>query len=266
MDASGLSVKEVQALVAQAADDELPKLARQLRDDERAGVRRALATALRQAAKRQQEAERLEGMYAFEEGLASACGASVLVGLDEVGRGPLAGPLAVGAVVLPRHPRIARLNDSKQVAPAVREELAQQIKEEAAAWAVAYVEPAEIDAVGMTASLRKAFRAALAAVEEQAAGIGLVLVDGNPLGIDCRERNVVKGDGKCASIAAASIVAKVERDRLMERYDELYPEYGFASNKGYGSAAHEQAIRDFGLSPVHRASFCSRILQPTLFG
>lgn len=263
--ALSLTIREIQALVDAATDEELPELASRLRDDERAGVRRLLDTAMRRAEKRRAEAMRIGEMYAFEDRLAAECGASLLVGLDEVGRGPLAGPLAVGAVVLPRHPHIARLNDSKQVAPAVREEVARQVKETAVAWAVAYVEPAEIDAAGMTASLRKAFRSALAAVEERVPGIGLVLVDGNPLGIDSRERNVVKGDGKCASIAAASIVAKVERDRLMDEYGQLYPEYGFSSNKGYGSAAHEEAIRACGLSPVHRATFCSRIIQPSLF-
>lgn len=261
-----LSVREVRELIEGTDDCDLPVLAERLRADGRPGVRKAMESALRQAERRRAEWERLEGMYAYQDALARECGASLAVGLDEVGRGPLAGPLAVGAVVLPRTPLIARLDDSKRLAPAVREAVAQEVKETALAWAVAYVQPAEIDELGMAASLRRAFRSALALVEERVSGIGLVLVDGNPLRIDGRERNVVKGDGKCASIAAASIVAKVERDALMERYGQLYPAYGFESNKGYGSAAHEQAIREFGLSPIHRRSFCTKFLQPTLFG
>lgn len=258
-------MREVRELIERTDDRDLPALARRLSSDERAGVRKAVESALRRAEKRRAELERLEGMYAFEERLAEERGASVVVGLDEVGRGPLAGPLAVGAVVLPRRPLVSRLNDSKQLAADVRESVAREIRATALAWAVAYVEPAEIDELGMAASLRKAFRSALAMVEEEVPDIGLVLIDGNRLGIDGRERNVVKGDGKCASIAAASVVAKVERDRLMERYAQCYPAYGFESNKGYGSASHEEAIRTFGLSPVHRRSFCTKFLRQTLF-
>ena len=137
-------------------------------------------------------------------------------------------------------------------------------RERALAWAVRYVEPAEIDAAGMTACLVTAFRRALAAVEEVVRA-DVVLLDGNPLHLDAREVNVVKGDGRCASIAAASVVAKVERDRLMEAYDAEYPGYGFAENKGYASAAHIEAIRERGLTPIHRASFCTAFSQPTLF-
>ena len=159
---------------------------------------------------------------------------------------------------------IAGLNDSKQLRPEAREAVAAVVRERALAWAVRYVEPAEIDAAGMTACLVTAFRRALAAVEEVVRA-DVVLLDGNPLHLDTREVNVVKGDGRCASIAAASVVAKVERDRLMEAYDAEYPGYGFAENKGYASAAHIEAIRERGLTPIHRASFCTAFSQPTLF-
>ena len=117
----------------------------------------------------------------------------------------------------------------------------------------------------MTASLLKAFRGALAVVESAGVKPDTVLLDGNPLHMDPREVNVVKGDGKCASIAAASIVAKVERDALMCEYARQYPEYDFASNKGYASAAHIQAIKEHGLCPIHRASFCHAFTQESLF-
>ena len=127
------------------------------------------------------------------------------------------------------------------------------------------MEPADIDRDGMTASLRRAFGAAIAAVEAAGVAVDVVLLDGNPLRLDEREVSVVKGDGKCASIAAASIVAKVARDGLMARLDGEHPGYGFASNKGYASPSHIEAIKSLGLSPAHRATFCTAFTQASLF-
>ena len=139
------------------------------------------------------------------------------------------------------------------------------MKRVALAWDVHYVEPSYIDDHGMTASLRLAFSSAVKAIEQTGVHPDVILLDGNPLHLDPREVNVVKGDGKCASIAAASIVAKVERDALMCRYAESYPEYHFAENKGYASQAHIDAIERVGLSPIHRKSFCTAFTQQTLF-
>ena len=139
------------------------------------------------------------------------------------------------------------------------------MKRVALAWDVHYVEPSYIDDHGMTASLRLAFSSAVKAIEQAGVRPDVILLDGNPLHLDPREVNVVKGDGKCASIAAASIVAKVERDALMCRYAESYPEYHFAENKGYASRAHIDAIERVGLSPIHRKSFCTAFTQQTLF-
>ncbi|MCI8451709.1 ribonuclease HII [Enterorhabdus sp. P55] len=258
------TVAELKGRLQAADEDEFAVLERALAADERKGVRAAVETARRRLVAEAAERERLAGLYGFERALADARGATVVVGLDEVGRGPLAGPLAVGAVVLGEGEPIAGLNDSKQLRPEAREAVAAVVRERALAWAVRYVEPAEIDAAGMTACLVTAFRRALAAVEEVVRA-DVVLLDGNPLHLDTREVNVVKGDGRCASIAAASVVAKVERDRLMEAYDAEYPGYGFAENKGYASAAHIEAIRERGLTPIHRASFCTAFSQPTLF-
>ncbi len=185
-------------------------------------------------------------------------GARVVVGLDEVGRGPLAGPLTVAAVVLPDEPQIAGLDDSKKLSPKRREELAAQIGQTARAIGLCHIEPARIDADGMASCLRAAFAGALAqcGVEPDA-----VLVDGNPLHIHPNERNVVKGDGKVACIAAASIYAKVARDALMLELAERYPGYGFERNKGYGTAEHIEAIRARGPSPAHRMSFLGNILS-----
>lgn len=261
----GLTVADIQARLHEADEQEFAVLERSLVADTRKGVREAVERARRRVEAEAQERRRLAGLYAYERELAEARGCRVIVGLDEVGRGPLAGPLAVGAVVLCADPLIEGLNDSKQVKPEARERIAAHVKSTAVAWTVEYVEAADIDACGMTASLITAFRRAVAAIE--AAGVlpDMILLDGNPLHLDEREVNVVKGDGKCASIAAASIVAKVERDALMCRYAQQYPEYGLDACKGYASAAHIDAIKRFGLTPIHRVSFCTAFTQPTLF-
>ena len=249
----GVTVAEIKKRLSEADAEELAVLERALVADERKGVRSALAVAKRRLQAEASEEARLASMYSFERSLCGESPHAVVVGLDEVGRGPLAGPLAVGAVVLPADLKIAGLNDSKQVKPADRERIAAEVKRVALAWDVHYVEPSYIDDHGMTASLRLAFSSAVKAIEQ--AGVHL----------DPREVNVVKGDGKCASIAAASIVAKVERDALMCRYAESYPEYHFAENKGYASQAHIDAIERVGLSPIHRKSFCTAFTQQTLF-
>lgn len=245
-----------------ADEAELSTLERSLAADTRKTVQRALASARRRIEAERVERERVEGMYSFQDELASG---KLLVGLDEVGRGPLAGPLTVGAVVLPKEPVIYGLNDSKQLTPQRREELAAQIKEQALAWSIQYIQPRDIDENGMTASLRAAFSAAIRDIEDKGVDVQVFLLDGNALHLDSREINVVKGDARCASISAASIIAKVERDALMVQYANEYPEYGFDGNKGYGSAAHIEAIKQYGLSPIHRASFCTAFVQDKLF-
>ena len=185
-------------------------------------------------------------------------GEGIVVGLDEVGRGPLAGPLTVAAVALPDDPQIIGLDDSKKLSSKRREELAALIQEQALCVGIAHIEPQAIDACGMAVSLRVAFTRALAQCPLEP---DVVLVDGNPLHIHERERNIIKGDGKVACIAAASIVAKVTRDAFMVQMDARYPEYGFASNKGYGTAAHIAAIKEHGPCPLHRMSFLGNILS-----
>lgn len=261
-----LTVAEVKKMLNEASTEaELAVLERSLVADTRKGVRQALEVTRRRIQTEEAEQKRLQSMYEFQQQLARSRDARVIVGLDEVGRGPVAGPLAVGAVVLPEAPLIAGLNDSKQVSPAHREQIAAEIKARALAWTVQYISPEDIDAHGMTSSLMTAFRGAIAAIE--AAGItpDIILLDGNPLHLDKREVNVIKGDAKCASIAAASIVAKVERDALMDEYAKQYTPYGFEHNKGYASADHIAAIKQYGLSPIHRVSFCSAFTQESLF-
>ena len=254
------SAREVAALFADASPEEVATLAARYRDDPRKQVQKALATAVRRAAKEQAERDRVMGMYELQRTLA---GGGVAIGVDEVGRGAIAGPLTVGAVVLPDEPIIWGINDSKQLTPARREALAGRIAEVAIAIGIAHIEPASIDAVGMATALRMAMAQAIAecGIEPDA-----VLIDGNPVHVHPKERTVVKGDASIACIAAASIVAKVTRDELMVAMDEEYPGYHLAECKGYGSAEHIEAIRAKGLSPIHRVSFCGNFLEtPRLF-
>ncbi len=196
----------------------------------------------------------------------------IVVGIDEVGRGALAGPLMTACVALPDEPQVIGLDDSKKLSPKRRAELAAQIEETALGIGIGHVGPAEIDACGMAASLRVAMSRALEACRIDLAARGNdgaiagVLIDGNPVHVHEHEVCVVKGDGKLACIAAASIVAKVARDNLMVELAREYPSYGFESNKGYGSAAHIAALKERGASDVHRRSFLGNILaeQQTL--
>ena len=173
------------------------------------------------------------------------------------------GPLCVCAVALPREPMIMWLNDSKQLTAKKRVEVAAQIRAHALALGIAYASPERIDTYGMSACLHETMAQAIAntGVEPDC-----VLIDGNPVHVHERERCVVKGDAKIAAIAAASIVAKVTRDQLMCELDIEYPGYGLAKCKGYGSKDHIAAIKELGLSPIHRASFCRGFVeQPRLF-
>ena len=257
------TVSDIKKRLSEASAEEFAVLERSLCADTRKGVQNALAVAKRRLDAEESERKRVAALYGFQ---AELSGGKLVLGLDEVGRGPLAGPLTVGAVVLRQDaPQILGLNDSKQVPEHHRAALAQTVKERALAWAIVNIDPAEIDEQGMTACLRKAFRSAIAEIEGQGVKPEVVLLDGNPLHLDPREINVVHGDARCASIAAASLIAKVSRDALMVSYDEEYPGYDFASSKGYGSARHREAIVAKGLTPIHRVSFCQGLLQQSLF-
>lgn len=259
-----MTVEEIRALLRRADERELAALERSLAADTRKGVQAALKTARKRIDAESRERKRLESLYAFERTLAGP-EKRTIVGLDEVGRGAVAGPLAVGAVVLPESPLVEGLDDSKQISPERRVLISEEIKRVAVAWTVAYVPPEDIDRDGMSSSLKRAFKTALAEIEKAGVVPDAVLIDGNPLHIDPREVNVVKGDAKCASIAAASIVAKATRDAFMCALGDEYPEYDFPGNKGYGSAQHGEAIRAHGTSPVHRKSFCRSFMQESLF-
>ena len=194
----------------------------------------------------------MTNLYNFEESLRSA-GYSVLCGIDEAGRGPLAGPVCAAACVLPDGLVLEGLNDSKKLSEKRREALYDRITAEALAWAVCLVDEKTIDEINI---LQATFRAMRGAVSKLSVSPDLCLVDGNrDPGLGLPTKTVVKGDATCASVAAASILAKVTRDRLMVELDARYPGYGFAIHKGYGTKAHYAAINALGLSPIHRRSF-----------
>ena len=194
----------------------------------------------------------MTNLYNFEESLRSA-GYSVLCGIDEAGRGPLAGPVCAAACVLPDGLVLEGLNDSKKLSEKRREALYDRITAEALAWAVCLVDEKTIDEINI---LQATFHAMRGAVSKLGLSPDLCLVDGNrDPGLGLPTKTVVKGDATCASVAAASILAKVTRDRLMVELDAQYPGYGFAIHKGYGTKAHYAAINALGLSPIHRRSF-----------
>lgn len=184
-------------------------------------------------------------------------GYGVVCGVDEAGRGPLAGPVCAAAVILPRGLVIEGLNDSKKLTEKRRESLYGEITSSAEAYGIAFASVEEIEKLNTLGATYLAMNRAIAALGCE---IDLALIDGNRnAGIEYPSRTVVKGDSLCASIAAASVLAKVTRDRYMTELDERYPGYGFAKHKGYGTKAHYAAIRELGASPVHRPSFLRKM-------
>ena len=204
----------------------------------------------RQDEKIRQERRRMEEMFIYERKYADF---SYICGIDEVGRGPLAGPVVAGAVILPKNCDILCLNDSKKLSEKVREALYDEIMEKAVATGIGLVSPARIDEINILQATYEAMRMAISNLK---VAPDLLLNDAVTIPeVTVRQVPIIKGDAKSASIAAASIIAKVTRDRLMVEYDSVLPGYGFASNKGYGSAAHIEALRKLGPTPIHRRSF-----------
>ncbi len=184
---------------------------------------------------------------------------SLLAGIDEAGRGPLAGPVVAAAVILPPFMDISGLDDSKKLSEAKREQLYNVILEKSLYHCVAAVECDVIDEINILQATFRAMREALAGLPVSP---GFVLVDGRDFPFEeVAGKAVIGGDGKSQSIAAASILAKVTRDRIMRDFDKEYPQYGFAGHKGYGTKAHREAIRKYGASPIHRNTFLKKILK-----
>ena len=219
-------------------------------NDERAGVKKIIAKYRRLEERKTQELKRIAEMKHYEnqyEGLGYICG------IDEVGRGPLAGPVVAGAVILPKDCQILYLNDSKQLSAKKREELYEIIMSEAVAVGLGFSTPERIDAINISQANYEAMREAIAKLPVVPA---VLLNDAVTIPqVDIKQVPIIKGDTKSVSIAAASIVAKVTRDKMMEQYEDMFPGYGFASNKGYGSSEHIKALKRLGATPIHRKSF-----------
>lgn len=246
-----MSKEAISEIIAQllTVDKEDPRLAL-WRQDERKGVQNALKKWERRQAKLQAEQDKYQEMAYFEE-KAQSKGYRLIAGIDEVGRGPLAGPVVAAAVIL-SDIQILGLNDSKKLSEKKRETLYEMIQQNAVAIGIGIVDSEEIDEINIYQASKKAM---LIAVENLNPHPDFLLVDAMTLPIDLPQENLIKGDARSNAIAAASIIAKVTRDHLMEEYGKVYPHYGFERNAGYGTKEHLEAIEKYGILPIHRKTF-----------
>lgn len=235
---------------------ELPLFVERYESDMRSGVQSLVARANKLIADYEKEKQRIELMKTYENEYSSY---EYICGIDEAGRGPLAGPVVAGAVILPKDCQILYLNDSKQLSEKKREELYDIIMREAAAVGIGYSSHERIDEINILQATYEAMREAISKLDKKP---DILLNDAVTIPqVDIRQVPIIKGDAKSVSIAAASIVAKVTRDRLMVEYDRLYPEYHFADNKGYGAAVHIEALKKYGPTPIHRKSFIGNFVD-----
>lgn len=207
---------------------------------------------------KEKEEKRLKELKKDEQKLYSEK-IKLIAGIDEAGRGPLAGPVVVGIAIMPKDSMIEGVNDSKKVSEKKREKLYDQITEEAICWSVGIADQREIDEINILNATKKALTLAIDNLKIKPDKIVVDALDK----IDTRGIpyiSVIKGDAKIYSISAASIIAKVTRDRIMREYDEVYPEYGFSTHKGYGTAKHIQAIKEYGICPLHRKTFTKNFI------
>ena len=224
--------------------------------DARAGVQKLVAAAVKKHEKYEKELIRTETLKKYEKEYDNY---TYICGIDEVGRGPLAGPVVAGAVILPKDCDILYINDSKKLSAAKREELYDEIMEKAVATGIGMVGPERIDEINILQATYEAMREAIGKLSPQP---DILLNDAVTIPeVSIRQVPIIKGDAKSISIGAASIIAKVTRDRLMETYEDIYPGYGFASNTGYGSAEHIAALKKMGPTPIHRASFIKNFVS-----
>lgn len=241
-----MTIKEIESLFASkclsAAEVDC------FREDER----KAVGQVIRRWERAEQEKARVDALYEYERSF-EAEGRTYIAGVDEAGRGPLAGPVVVAAVILPSGLFLPKINDSKKLSPKVRDELYDKIIAQAVAVERAIIDAATIDRVNIYQATVNGMYDAIFGLKPQPSQ---VLIDAVRLDrLPMPSLPLIKGDAKSASIAAASIIAKVERDRMMDEYDKLYPVYGFAQHKGYGTAQHVEALQKYGPCPIHRRSF-----------
>ncbi|MDD3173443.1 MAG: ribonuclease HII [Herbinix sp.] len=239
----------------QAEDSQIPNLLKKFETDERSGVVTICNQYRNKIAAKQNELERLAVMKEYETKYNEY---QYICGIDEVGRGPFAGPVIACAVILPKDCNILYINDSKQLSEKKREELYDEIISSAVAFGIGSVPPDQIDEMNILQATYEAMRKAISNLSIKP---DILLNDAVTIpGVEIKQVPIIKGDAKSISIAAASIVAKVTRDRLMVAYDKIFPGYDLASNKGYGSPKHIEAIKKLGLTPIHRKSFVKNFM------
>ena len=233
-----------------ASMEELDALILAYQTDTRSGVIKEIEKAQKKLIALEQEKVRTKELWKYERQYGEY---TYICGIDEVGRGPLAGPVVAGAVILPKDCDILYINDSKKLSEKKREELYDIIMEKALAVGIGYASPERIDEINI---LQATYEAMREAISKLSISPDILLNDAVTIpGIECKQVPIIKGDAKSISIGAASIVAKVTRDRLMVEYDTIFPAYGFASNKGYGAVVHLEALKKYGPTPIHRKSF-----------
>lgn len=244
------SINEIKEILKNTDVTALSEFIKHYNTDERSGVKKLVLKAEKEIEAYNKEVARTENLKFFENKYSDY---NYICGIDEVGRGPLAGPVVAGAVILPKDCDILYINDSKKLTASKREELFQIIMEKAVSAKTALVSPQYIDKVNILQATYEAMRKAIATLDVQP---DILLNDAVniPL-VNIKQVPIIKGDAKSISIGAASIIAKVTRDAMMVEYDKIYPEYDFASNKGYGSAKHIEALKKYGPCPIHRRSF-----------
>lgn len=258
MDFSQMKASDVKSYLKQISLNERVTHMDSLREDTRKSVQKLADQIEKEQKKFEAELQRLEGLWAYERA-AKATGHRVIAGIDEAGRGPLAGPVVAACVVLPEDHGLLGLDDSKKIPEARREQLFEQIHERALAVGIGLADHSEIDQINILNATKKAMKRAIA---DTGAELDYLLIDAVELkDVPVRQEPLIKGDSKSASIAAASIIAKVTRDRLIAEYAEAYPGYELEKNKGYGTPAHYEGLRQQGPCPIHRLSFLKRFLE-----
>ena len=250
------TISEIRRELSETRPEEWQTFIEKYESDSRAGVAKLVESCRNQIKRVEKEAQRLENMLAYERKYYADC--EYICGIDEAGRGPLAGPVVAAAVILPKGLKIPYLNDSKQLSAKRREELFDIIMEKALAVGVGVASPERIDEINILQATYGAMRQAVAELKVKPQ---ILLNDAVYIpGLDLPQEKIIKGDAKSLSIAAASVIAKVTRDRMMKAYHEIFPEYGFDKHKGYGSKEHIAMIQTLGPCPIHRRSFITHFI------
>lgn len=251
-----MTIQDIRREFEACASEEWQLFIDEYASDQRAGVQKMIQQCQTRIKKEKAENLRLENMLINEKKYYDTC--DLICGIDEAGRGPLAGPVVAGAVILPKNHKIPYLNDSKQLSEKKREELYDIIYEQALAVGVGIASPERIDTINI---LQATYEAMRMAIEQLGVKPQILLNDAVIIPeVSIPQEKIIHGDAKSLSIAAASVVAKVTRDRMMKGYHELFPEYGFEKHKGYGSKEHIEALKAYGPCPIHRRSFITHFV------